>query len=123
MKTPHPPTSYRTAIALGVFSAVTYLCLAYFVAVLTAPAFSGGSYNRLLLFSLVAVGIPVTLWFRYNFWGPLALMVLVVLFWHVLVPVFGSEGDGTPVFALALAMTPLYLLGYAVVAGLELWLR
>ena len=123
VRLPSPPTSYGLATALGIFGAVLYLVLAYAIAVWTGPEFTGGSYGSLLLYSFISVGIPLALWFCYGLWGPLALMSVVILFWHVVVPLFGSEGDGTPVFALAVAMAPLYLLGYVVTTGLEFWLR
>lgn len=123
IRLPSPPTDYGIAIALGIACSIGYVILSYIGAVLFGLNFTGGDYGMLLAYSVAMVAIPVALWFRYGLLAPLALMGLIIAFWQVLVPLLGNEGDGTPVFALALAMAPLYLIAYVLLAGIEFGIR
>lgn len=123
LRIPSPPTGPSTAVTLGIACGIGYVILSYLGAVLFGPNFTGGDYGMLLAYSMAMVGIPMALWFRYRLLAPLALMGLIIAFWQILVPLLGNEGDGTPVFALALAMTPLYLIAYVLLAGIEFGIR
>lgn len=114
-----PRTDTRVALAVGIVCAAGYLAVGVLQAVVFGPSFSGGNYAVLFLASLVMVAVPIALWLRYRLIAPLAAMGLLVIVWQVVVPVFGSEGDGTPVFALALAFTPVYVVGYVSLGAVE----
>ena len=102
---------------------VSFTFLSRIRAVLFGSSFSGGDYGALAVLAILAVGIPVSLWLRFRLLTPLVLAGLVIAFWQVLVSLLGNEGDGTPVFALALAMTPLYVIGYSVLSVIEIVIK
>ena len=123
-------TTWRRALALGVVAAVCYTAIVFGYSTLPGSnvSISGTLWHAVALYSVVAVGtvgVPVVLWLRYGVWSPGALLALVLLFWHVLVyvpPVGTGEGD-SPGFLFVFVGAPLYLVGYAALAGSELWLR
>jgi hypothetical protein len=119
---PTPPTSRRAAVLSGLLAAAVYLLLAYHVARLTEPSFSGGSYLLLYIYAVGAIGIPVAAWLRYGLRSPFAVMVAVLVFWHVLVLLFGNDGDA-PVFAVALGIAPVYVIAYVLIGGVEYLFR
>jgi hypothetical protein len=75
----------------------------------------------LVAYACATVGVPVVLWLRAGLRGPLALLALVLAFWHVVVPLrlFGAGGGDAPGFLFVFVGAPLYLAAYAVVGGAE----
>lgn len=117
-----PPTTRTVAGSVAAVSSGLYLAIAYATEAILGPDFvlTGDPYSFVVLyfaFALVAVGVPLWVWLRHGVRSPLAVLALVMTFWHSL-PVIGSGGH-TPVFALALVWSPVYLVAYAVVGGIE----
>ena len=89
---------------------------------------SGTLWHALALstaFGLVTIGIPVFLWLRYEIRSPGALLVGILVFWHVLVyiPPIGSGQGDSPGFLFVFVWAPLYLVAYGILASVEYWLR
>jgi len=123
-------TTWRRALALGAAAAVCYTAVVFGYSLLPGSnvSVSGTLWHAAALygvFAFGAVGAPVVLWLRYRVWTPGALLALVLVFWHVLVyvpPIGTGEGD-SPGFLFVFVGAPLYLVGYGVLAGVELWLH
>lgn len=83
------------------------------------------SFGLSVLFAFGTIGVPVLLWIHLRIRGPVILMMLVLLFWHVIVylPISGTTGGDVPAFALVLFWAPIYLVAYGVIGGGEYWLR
>lgn len=122
--------TWRHALALGVTAAVLYtaIVLGYSLLPGSNVSISGTLWHAAALSSVFAfgtVGVPVVLWLRYGVWTPGALLILVLVFWHVLVyvpPIGTGQGD-SPGFLFVFVGAPVYLVAYGALAGGELWLR
>ncbi|WP_206750864.1 hypothetical protein, partial [Halorubrum sp. SD690R] len=76
-------------------------------------------------FGLVTIGVPVFLWLRYEIRSPGALLVAILVFWHILVyiqPIGSGQGD-SPGFLFVFVFAPIYLVAYVLLAVIEYWLR
>ena len=122
--TVHLPNNWLTAVGVGAFAAFVYAALVLIytlvapeVSITTSPLDALGIS---WLFCLGTVGVPVSLWFRYDFRWPLALMGFVLLVsigltgWQTL-----ERGGDSPAVALTIFFAPIYVVVYAVVAYAE----
>ncbi len=117
---------------LAISTAVTLLysitVLGYSVLPFSNVSISGTLWDALALsmgFGLVTIGIPVFLWLRYEIRSPGALLVGILVFWHILVyipPIGSGEGD-SPGFLFVFVWAPVYLVAYVLLAVIEYWLR
>lgn len=117
---------------LAISAAVTFLysisVFGYSLLPFSNVSISGSPWH-VLTFSmgsgLVTIGFPVYLWFRYEIRSPVALLIGILVFWHVLVyiPPIGSGQGDSPGFLFVFVGAPLYLLMYSILAAVEYWLR
>ncbi|MFC5369160.1 hypothetical protein [Salinirubrum litoreum] len=126
------PVSRSTvrAFAAGGGLSVLYtaIVLAYSAHPATNVSVAGSLWVALAVQSAMAlgtVGVPVFLWERYDIRSPGALLVVLLVFWHILVefpPIGTGQGD-SPGFLFVFAGAPLYVVLYAVLASGEVVLR
>ena len=115
---------------VGAFLSVLYTCATFGYAAhpATDVTVSGTLWHSLVLYSFLAfgtVGVPVSLWLRYELRSPGVLLAGVLLFWHALVyvPPFGSGQGDAPGFLFVFVFVPVYLVAYGLLAAVEFWLR
>lgn len=89
---------------------------------------SGTLWDALALstaFGFVTIGVPVFLWLRYEIRSPGALLVGILVFWHILVyiPPIGSGHGDSPGFLFVFVWAPFYLVAYGILAAVEHWHR
>ncbi|WP_348607601.1 hypothetical protein [Halobaculum rarum] len=125
-----PFSETTTALIAGVAAAVGYalIVLGYSVLPSSGVSISGTLWHALVIqstFALGTVGVPIVLWIRADLRSPVALLAVILLFWHVLVefPPFGSGQGDSPGFLFVFVFAPFYVLAYALLAGGEYWLR
>lgn len=119
-------TSWRRALLIGVAADCCYAAV-----VLAWSLFPGsnvsvtGSLLWAATFTLLAglgtVAVPVVLRLRYGLRSPLALLAVILLFWHVLVyvpPIGPGRGD-SPGFLFVLVLAPFYVVAYLLIGGVE----
>ena len=116
------------AISTAVTILYTISVLGYSLLPSSNVSFSGMLWDALALsvgFGLVTIGVPVFLWLRYEIRSPGALLVAILVFWHILVyiPPIGSGQGDSPGFLFVFVWAPMYLLGYVLLAVVEYWLR
>lgn len=123
-------STWKRPLAISV--AVTFLystaVIVYSVLPFSNVSISGTLWHALVLstaFGLVTIGIPVFLWLRYDIRSPGALLVGILVFWHVLVylPPIGSGQGDSPGFLFVFVWAPIYLVAYILLAAIEYWLR
>lgn len=122
--------AWKRALAISLAATVLYSTVVFVYSHLPSSnvSISGTLWHALVLstaFGLGTIGIPVLLWLRYKIRSPGVLLVGILLFWHVLVyiPPFGSGQGDSPGFLFVFVWAPIYLIGYALLAGGEYWLR
>lgn len=119
---------FTILVAVGVSVGYTILTLAYtLLPMVEVPALYSIWRNTgiLLLLSFGTVGFPVALFSRYRLVSPLAFLLVVALFWHVLVRMTPSDllSEAGPAFLFTLLLAPLYIIVYAWLAAVEHWVR
>ena len=122
--------AWNRALAISLAVTILYSAVVFGYSLLPSSnvSISGTLWHALVVstvFGLGTVGIPVLLWLRYEIRSPGVLLVIILLFWHVLVyiPPFGSGQGDSPGFLFVFVWAPIYLVGYAILAGGEYWLR
>ena len=123
-----PPTSWREALLVGAVASAVYplVAIGFALAVGQDLRFSGGfltGYPTTVGFTLGTVGLPVVLWLRFGYRGPIALMSLVLVFLTFVAPLVAPGRGDAPAFALAIYWAPFYLVLYGVSAGVEFCYR
>ena len=117
---------------LAISTAVTILysvtVFGYSLLPFSNVSISGTYWHALALstaFGFVTIGIPVVLWLQYKIRSPGALLVVILIFWHVLVyiPPIGSGQGDSPGFLFVFVWAPIYLVAYIILATVEYWLR
>ena len=125
-----PSGTWRRSLAIS--TAVTLLysisVFGYSLLPFSNVSISGTIWDALALstgFGLVTIGIPVFLWLRYEIRSPGALLVGLLVFWHILVyiPPIGSGQGDSPGFLFVFVWAPLYLVAYGILAAVEYRLR
>lgn len=125
-----PPTNWLTALFTGGVASIAYTSivvgyslLPFSNADISEPVWWTAGISALLSFGVI--GIPVVLWLRYRLRSPLALMSVILLFWHVLVefPPIGSGQGDSPGFLFIFVLAPLYAVVYVLLASIEYWFR
>lgn len=120
---PTPPADSSTALAVGLVCGAVYVVVSSLGAVLFGGDFSTGAVGALVPLGVVVVVVPIALWLRFRLLTPVVLAGAAIGFWQIVVPLLGNAGDGTPTFAVSLGMIPLYTVGYALFAVVELAVR
>ncbi|WP_415379137.1 hypothetical protein [Halosimplex sp. TS25] len=122
--------TWKRSIAIS--TAVTLLysisVFGYSLLPFSNTSISGTLWDALALsvgFGLVTIGVPVFLWLRYEIRSPGALLVGILIFWHILVyiPPIGSGQGDSPGFLFVFVWAPMYLVAYVLLAVIEYWLR
>lgn len=118
--------NWPLALLVGVGASVLYTAIVLGYTVLPFSGIGIGDPVWLTvgvsgLTSLGVIGVPVVLWGRYRLRTPLACMALILLFWHVLVefPPIGSGQGDSPGFLFVFVLAPIYVIVYAILAGVE----
>lgn len=121
--------AWDRALAISIAVTILYSTVVFGYSLLPSSnvSISGTLWHALVVVTvsgLGMVGIPVVLWLRYEIRSPGVLLVVILLFWHVLVyiPPFGSGQGDPPGFLFVFVWAPIYLVGYAILAGGEYWL-
>ena len=122
--------AWNRALAISLAVTILYSAVVFGYSLLPSSnvSISGTLWHALVVstvFGLGTIGVPVLLWLRYEIRSPGVLLVIILLFWHVLVyiPPFGSGQGDSPGFLFVFVWAPIYLIGYALLAGGEYWLR
>lgn len=132
MSLQRPSISVRSVRAVAISASLTLLYTAvvfgYSVHPATNVSVSGTLWHAFVIQAVMAygtVGVPLFLWQRFEIRSPGALMLGLLLFWHVLVefPPLGSGQGDSPGFLFVFAWAPFYLVLYGLLAGGEVWLR
>jgi len=125
-----PSGTWKRPLAISVAVTLLYSIgtSVYSILPFSNASISGTLWDALALstgFGLVTIGIPVCLWLRYEIRSPGALLVGILMFWHVLVyiPPIGSGQGDSPGFLFVFVWAPLYLIAYIILAAVEYWLR
>lgn len=124
-----PFSETTTAILAAIVAAVGYtlIVLGYSLLPSSGVSISGTLWHAVAIqsaFALGTVGVPIALWLRADLRSPVALLAVILLFWHVLVefPPIGSGQGDSPGFLFVFVFAPFYVLVYALLAGGEYWL-
>jgi len=122
--------AWNRALAISLAVTILYSLVVFGYSLLPSSnvSISGTLWHALVLstvFGFGTIGVPVLLWLRYKIRSPGVLLMGILLFWHVLVyiPPFGSGQGDSPGFLFVFVWAPIYLVGYALLAGGEYWLR
>lgn len=122
--------TWKRPLAISIAVTVLYSLgvFAYSLLPTSNVSISGTLWDALALsmaFGLVTIGIPVFLWLRYEIRSPGALLVGILVFWHILVyiPPIGSGQGDSPGFLFVFVWAPFYLVAYGILASVEYWLR
>jgi hypothetical protein len=125
-----PSETWKRPLAISIAATLLYSIgmLVYSLLPVSNASISGTLWDALALsmgFGLVTIGIPVFLWLRYEIRSPGALLIGILLFWHILVyiPPIGSGQGDSPGFLFVFVWAPIYLIAYILVAVVEYWLR
>lgn len=123
-----PPTSWNEALFVGIVASAVYplVAIGFALAVGQGLSFSGSFLSGYLIsvvFTLGTVGVPVVLWLRFGYRGPIALMSVVVVLLTFVAPLVAPERGDAPAFALVIYWAPFFLVSYGVVAGAEFFYR
>ena len=119
-----PPTSWSEALFAGVVASAIYplVAIGFALAVGQGLSFSGSFLSGYLIsvgFTLGTVGVPVVLWLRFGYRGPIALMSLVLVLLTFVAPLVAPRRGDAPAFVLVIYWAPFYLVLYALVGGVE----
>lgn len=108
---------------MGILASVIYIPVAAGFALAVGPSFSvGGSLGIYLImvgFTFGSIGVPIVLWLRFGYRGPVALMSVIVLLLTFAMPLAAPGNGDSPAFALVIYWAPFYLVFYAVIVGIE----
>ncbi|WP_162562625.1 hypothetical protein [Salinigranum rubrum] len=122
--------TWKRPVAISIAITVLYSIGVFVYSLLPTSnvSISGTLWDALALsmaFGLVTIGIPVFLWLRYEIRSPGALLVGILVFWHILVyiPPIGSGQGDSPGFLFVFVWAPFYLVAYGILAAVEYWLR
>lgn len=122
--------SWKRPLALSGAVTILYSALVFAYSLLPSSnvSISGTLWHALVIstvFGLGTIGVPVFLWVRYQIRSPVALLVGILLFWHVLVyvpPIGTGEGD-SPGFLFVFVWSPIYIVAYGILTVGEYWFR
>ena len=122
--------TWKRPLAISIAITVLYSIGVFMYSLLPTSnvSISGTLWDALALstaFGLVTIGVPVFVWLRYKIRSPGALLVGILVFWHILVyiPPIGSGQGDSPGFLFVFVWAPLYLVAYGILATVEYWLR
>lgn len=122
--------AWDRALAISIAVTILYSTVVFGYSLLPSSnvSISGTLWHALVVVTVSGLGtvrIPVVLWLQYEIRSPGVLLVVILLFWHVLVYIspFGSGQGDSPGFLFVFVWAPIYLVGYAILAGGEYWLR
>ena len=121
-----PSQPLSRALLAGVLASFVYPTVAIAFAVAVGSNFSSGgpgSYPIFVLVALGTIGVPVVLWLRFGYRGPVAVMSVIVVFLTFVAPLVAPGSGDAPAFALVLYRAPFYLVLYGVVTAGERFYR
>ena len=118
-----PPVPLGRALLIGILVSVIYIPVAVGFALIVGPGFSGsgppGSLLIMMGFAFGSIGVPIVLWLRFEYYGPVALMSVIVLLLTFAMPLVAPGSGDSPAFALVIYWAPFYLVFYVVIVGIE----
>lgn len=116
------PMSLHRALLVGVSASAVYPLVAIGIAMAVGPSFSNGGlggYLVAVIFALGSIGVPIVLWLRFEYRGPIVLMSTIVVFLTFIMPLIAPMSGESPAFTLVIYWAPLYLIFYTILVGGE----